>query len=76
MRVISRTGRYVNGRVSGHRGGRFKRLPRPVIQLYRPDGMSRADWLAAMEEKARDPRFGLMERDAEISHYMIVPLKR
>lgn len=39
-----------------------------------PDGMSRADWLAAMEEKARDPRFGLTARDGEISHCMIVPL--
>lgn len=39
-----------------------------------PDGMSRADWLAAMEEKAHDPRFGLMERGGEISHCMIVPM--
>ncbi len=41
-----------------------------------PDGVSRADWLAAMEEKAHDPRFGLMECDGEISHCMIEPLKR
>jgi hypothetical protein len=38
-----------------------------------PGGMSRADWLAAMEEKAHDQRFGLMERDGEISYCMIVP---
>ncbi|WP_114363627.1 hypothetical protein [Ciceribacter lividus] len=38
------------------------------------DGMSRADWLAAMEEKAHDPRFGLMERDGEISYCMTVPV--
>ncbi len=41
-----------------------------------PDGMNRAEWLAAMEEKARDPRFGLTERGGEISYCMIVPLKR
>ncbi len=39
-----------------------------------PDGMSRADWLAAMEEKAHEPRLGLMECGGEISHCMIVPM--
>lgn len=49
------------------------------VSLDRPftfvisDGISRADWLTAMEEKARDLRFGLMERDGEIAHGMIVP---
>ena len=46
---------------------------RPFTYIV-PDGVSRADWLAAMEEKAHDPRFGLVERDGEISHCMIVPL--
>ncbi|WP_223564964.1 hypothetical protein [Agrobacterium tumefaciens] len=41
-----------------------------------PDGMSRADWLAAMEEKAHDPRFSLQERDGEFSYCVTVPLKR
>lgn len=48
---------------------------RPFIYMV-PDGMNRAHWLAAMEEKARDPRFGLVERDGEISHCMIVPWLR
>lgn len=39
-----------------------------------PDGNSRVDWLAAMEDKAHDPRFGFTARDGEISHCMIVPL--
>lgn len=38
-----------------------------------PDEMSRSDWLAAMEVKAHDPRFGLMERDGEFSYCMVVP---
>lgn len=46
---------------------------RPFTYII-PDGMSRADWLAAIEEKARDPRFGLMEHDGEFSHCMIVPV--
>lgn len=46
---------------------------RPFTYIV-PDGMSRVDWLAAMEEKAHDPRFGLTARDGEISHGMIVPL--
>lgn len=45
---------------------------RPFTYIV-PDGMSRADWLDAMEEKAHDPRFGLVERDGEISHCMLVP---
>lgn len=28
-----------------------------------PDGNSRVDWLAAMEDKAHDPRFGFTARD-------------
>lgn len=47
---------------------------RPFAFLI-PDGMSRADWLCAMEEKARDPRFTLRERDGEFSYCMTVPLK-
>lgn len=50
-------------------------LNRPFTFII-PDGRSRVDWLTAMEEKARDPRFGLMERDGEISHRMIVPRLR
>ncbi|AQS62615.2 hypothetical protein AGRHK599_LOCUS258 [Rhizobium rhizogenes] len=46
---------------------------RPFTYIV-PDGIGRADWLAAMEEKARDPRFGLMERDGEISYSMTVPV--
>ncbi|MDL2410628.1 hypothetical protein PY650_34690 [Rhizobium calliandrae] len=46
---------------------------RPFTYII-PDEMSRADWLAAMKEKARDPRFGLMERDGEISYCMTVPV--
>lgn len=37
-----------------------------------PDGMSRADWLATMEEQAHDPRFSLRERDGEFSYCMTV----
>ncbi|MQX78107.1 hypothetical protein [Sinorhizobium medicae] len=45
---------------------------RPFMYIV-PNGMSRADWLAAMETKAHDPRFGIMERDGEFSYCMIVP---
>lgn len=47
---------------------------RPFTYIV-PDGMSCADWLSAMEEKARDPRFSLRERDGEFSYCMTVPLK-
>ncbi|HEV7245983.1 MAG TPA: hypothetical protein VGN93_03210 [Shinella sp.] len=50
-------------------------LDRPFTFII-PGGISRAEWLTAMEEKAHDPRFGLMERDGEISHCMIVPRLR
>ncbi|MNF11110.1 hypothetical protein D3C80_2122460 [compost metagenome] len=46
---------------------------RPFTYII-PDGMSRADWLDAMEEKVHDPRFGLIERDGELSHCMTVPV--
>lgn len=48
---------------------------RPFIYIV-PDGMSRADWLASMEEKARDPRLSLRQRDGEFSYCVTVPLKR
>ncbi|MGV1758889.1 hypothetical protein ACQZ6F_19040 [Rhizobium sp. A22-96] len=43
--------------------------------FFIPDGASREEWLSAMEEKAHDPRFGLMERDDEISYCVTVPLR-
>lgn len=42
---------------------------RPFTYIL-PDGVTRADWLAAMEEKAHDPRFSLVQRDGEISYCM------
>ncbi|CAM3540287.1 hypothetical protein G6L26_008585 [Agrobacterium radiobacter] len=45
---------------------------RPFTYII-PEGMPRAEWLAAMEEKAHDPRFFLRERDGEFSYCTIIP---
>lgn len=55
--------------------GVFSVLRNRAFTFLIPDGESRAAWLAAMEEKAHDPRFSLQERDGEFSYCMIVPLK-
>ena len=47
---------------------------RPFTYII-PDGVSRADWLADKEAKARDPRFTVEERDGELVCCMTVPLR-
>lgn len=47
---------------------------RPFTYII-PDGVSRADWLADREAKARDPRFSVEERDGELVYCMTGPLK-
>lgn len=47
---------------------------RPFTYII-PDGVSRADWLADKEAKARDLRFTVEKRDWELVCCMTVPLR-